>query len=281
MRPTLALIILLLLTGCVSKEERAAKHLLAEAQIAYQDSDYSHSAQLLDSLHRTYSGAVETRKVALHLQQLVRTATARRDSIRMTSLAEEGVARLDSLQRLFKLIEYPRMPDENILRYKGYDPSAANPEANFLDAYIKADGKIQLIAGTSAPKAQGVTYIRLMEEAGGTYVLSDTIPYDKALNYRFRTGGVTHERLTLSLEASERLGAFVHATPASSAIRASFGPQGKSFTLDARAREAISATYLYFRTYVGIKNAEGETEAATARAAHFGAKAHLSTSQKE
>ena len=114
MRPTLALIILLLLTGCVSKEERAAKHLLAEAQIAYQDSDYSHSARLLDSLHRTYSGAVETRKVALHLQQLVRTATAKRDSIRMTSLAEEGVARLDSLQRLFKLIEYPRMPVQGL-----------------------------------------------------------------------------------------------------------------------------------------------------------------------
>ena len=223
---------------------------------------------------------METRKVALHLQQLVRTATAKRDSIRMSSLAEEGVARLDSLQRLFKLIEYPRMPDENILRYKGYDPSAANPEANFLDAYIKADGKIQLIAGTSAPKAQGVTYLRLMEEAGGTYVLSDTIPYDKALNYRFRTGGVTHERLTLSLEASERLGAFVHATPTSSAIRASFGPQGAAFMLSKTAREAIAATYEYFRTYVAIKNAEGRLDAATARAAHFDSQAALSEEQK-
>ena len=52
--------------------------------------------------------------------------------------------------------------------------------------------------------------------------------------------------------------------------------KGAAFMLSKTAREAISATYLYFRTYVGIKNAEGEREAATARAAHFGSKAHLS-----
>lgn len=274
------LIALLTLTGCVSREERAAKHLLAEAQIAYTGSNYVEALTLLDSLHRTYPGAVDTRKVALHLQQLARSGSARHDSLEMSMLSQVGIARLDSLGGLFKLLEYPGMPEENVLRYKGYDPSEADPKASFLDAYIKADGQIQLIAGTSAPKAQDITYLRLQEKSGGTFVVSDTIPYDRALNYRFQAGGVTHERLTLSLEGSERLAEFVHRTPLDVAIRASFGPQGATFTLSKTAREAISATYEYFRTYVAIKNAEGRLDAATARAAHFDSQAALSEEQK-
>lgn len=270
-------LLLPLLGGCVSREERAAKLLLAEAQIAYSDSDYHRSLTLLDSLHRTFPGAVESRKVALRLQQLARSGEARLDSLRSSALAAEGVARLDSLGRLFKLIEYSGMPEENVLRYRGYDPSAGNAQADFLDAYIEADGRLRLVAGTSAPQAQEVTYLRLQEAAGGTFVLSDTIPYDRALNYRFRAGGVTHERLTLSLAASERLGRFVRETPADDPIRASFGPRGKSFTLSKAAREAIAATCLYYSTYVAIKEAEGRLDAAAARVAHFDAEAALSS----
>lgn len=273
---TLPLILIFGLSGCVSREERAAKLLLAEAQSAYGAGEYDRSLTLLDSLHRTYPGAVEARKLALHLQQLSRSDAAREDSMRMEELAEEGIALLDSLRQHFVLVEYPEMPDENILRYKGYDPSAVAPQSDFLDAYLRADGQICLVAGTSASEKQEVTYLRLTETAGGTYVLSDTIPYDGALHYRFRTGGITHERLTFSREASDRLADFVRNTPQEAKIRASFGPKGKVFTLDAQAREAISAVGLFYRTYVGIKNAEGERDAATLRAAYFGEKAALS-----
>jgi hypothetical protein len=278
MRPhpiLLLFLLVVLISSCVSREERSAKILLTEAQDAYQQGHYDESLTLIDSLHRTYPGAVEARKVALRLQQLARSGSAREDSIAMTQLAGEGSARLDSLGQHFTLTEYPDMPDENLLRYKGYDPASATPQGNFLDAFIKGNGELRLVAGTAAPKVQGVTYIRLTEAGSGTYVVSDTIPYDRALNYRFTAGGVTHERLTLSLEASERLGAFVYHTPADVAIKASFGPKGQMFTLSKSAREAIAATYDYFATYVALKNAEGQLDAATRRAAHFDEQATL------
>lgn len=261
MKPILisVLSLALLVSSCASDEEKSAQSMIQQARTDYTQGSYDSAIQILDSLQVTYPTLVEVRKEAFALAQEIKLAKSTADSARVAPMLEEAVALLEEKYRDFRELKYPGMPDETILRYNGIDASSAT-EQPFLDAYLDHDARLQLIAGCSAPQLQGVEYITVEETGGGTYVPSDTIPYDGGRNYRFTVDGRNYERLTLSTEAGARIAALVADTPDTTPIRVTFylssGKKGQSFSLPNNARAAIKGCYDYFSTYISIKNME-------------------------
>lgn len=247
---------LFLLTACESTETKGAKKLLQEAEVGYQQERYEDALQMIDSLHKTFPGAVKQRQAALELSRAARLAQGVRDLAYIQPRLEAALHAADSMYQAFELVEAPSMPDENIIRYKGYNP-ASQPDAPFLDIYIDYHGRLDLVAGISAGGKLGSHCIGISESLGGTHIQSDTIPYDGGMNYRYETLGRHYERLTFSEERAAELASFVASSPAESSLRVEFGlesgKKGPSFVLSKNARKAISETYAYYAMMKSIE----------------------------
>lgn len=262
MRPTfippLLLLSMLLLLSCESRETKDAKALIAEARALQSRGEDEEAIRILDSLQRSCPQAVKQRREALALSRDLHLRISTADSAQSAMSMSELTAELERRQGEFVTITTPDMPDETLLRYRGYDPSRAVGEP-FLDTYIQSDGQIEMVGGYTAAKARDIVSLRV-EAEDGTYAVSDTIPYDGGRNYRFGDDGRTFHRLTLSLGAAERVARFVASSSSARSLRVSFddgrGARVGSFTLSSDARRSISETYAFYATYVEIKNLE-------------------------
>lgn len=247
---------MLLLSACESDESKGANSMLDTANQYYQQEVYDEALQLLDSLNKVYPKEVEARQQALALSREVRIARSRRDSLEIVPRMEALVQYTDSLYREFRLVEAPNMPDENIIRYKGFDPSLANPRGSFLDCYIANDGTLELIAATSGASTQGIAFVQVQESTGHTFVSSDTLAYDGGLNYRFQDLGRHYERLTFTGDKAIKIASFVANAPERATLKVTFGlengKKGSAFDLDKKAREAITKSYQYAKGLLDI-----------------------------
>ncbi|MDN4753378.1 hypothetical protein QYZ87_02370 [Porphyromonadaceae bacterium W3.11] len=245
----MTIVMCLMLISCENKHKKAAEQLQAEAEELVQQEEYEEALILLDSLQKTYPDVVKVRRAAFELSKDVRILQGRRDSILMVPELQRMEAIADSLYHHFTLIEAPDMPDENVLRFKGYDPST-NPSSPFLDCYLSHKGELKLVAGLSATHPIKSSYIKIYDSKGETFVASDTIAYDGGLNYRYEYLSRYYERLTFSPEAAERLASFIAMAPEHEQLRVIFykedGHEGPSFSLNSVAREAITGSYQYY-----------------------------------
>lgn len=248
---TLGLLVLLGLGlfGCNSKERKAADALLRTADSLFLSENYDDAILLLDSINKTFPKEIDARRSALEKLKEVKMARSRKDSLEVSVRLDELIVYSDSLYNHFDLIEAPGMPDENIIRYRGYNPSLQNAQASFLDCYVDYDGTLVLVASTSATKTLGVRSIKVSNMTNDTYLYSDTIPYDGGNNYRFEDLGRVYERLTFRGEKAYRIASFIANTSEGVGVRITFeredGGQGPSFVLSKAAVEAVTYSYRY------------------------------------
>lgn len=253
----------LLLVSCENKKEKEAKILFAEAQEMMSVENYEEALVLLDSLQQNYPKLTKIRRKAFELAKEARLAKGHRDSLYILPFLKNAELLADSLYQQFKLIEAPDMPEENILRYKGYDPSA-NPSIPFVDCYLTQDGSLKMIAGISASRPIGSYYVRFSNLSDGSFETSDTIPFDGGLNYRYEHLGRYYERLTFSPETTKRIAAFLFFVPENEQVRVRFYLEdhsgGPEFILKNTAREAIKETYTYHLLLQQILEIERELQ---------------------
>lgn len=245
----LILFSLLLLTSCENKEQKAAQQLFEEAQEMVLNEQFEDALILLDSLQNSYPELVDIRRKAFELSKALRIEQGRKDSLVIVPELKIMELKADSLYKSFSLIEAPDMPDENILRYKGYDPSV-NSSSPFLDCYLTPDGELKLVAGISAIYPIKSIYVKVYDSKQERFEVSDTIPYDGGLNYRYEYLSRYYERLTFSSPAASRVASFISEAPDYEQIRLIFyredGSSMPAFTLNNRAKEAIKGTYEYY-----------------------------------
>ncbi len=252
------LVFFLLCSGCQSEETKSARSLLIQAQTMQADEQYEEAIQLLDSLQTSYPKAVEERRQALALSRTLRLHISTRDSALIVPRIAELMADLERRHTDYVRVMIPDMPDETLMRYKGYDPSKSIG-APFLDVYIQSDGQIEMVGGYTDSRTRDIVGLRVIA-SDGTYAVSDTIAYDRGRNYRYQDGRQTHHRLTLSLQAAERIGAFVASSSSAPVLKVAFLTPDcttvSTFTLTPQARHAIAETYAFYTTYVEVKNLE-------------------------
>lgn len=243
--------------------------MLDTANQYFKQEKYDEALQVLDSLNKTYPKEVEAREQALSLRRTIRLVRSSQDSLQFSHQLEILVQFTDSLYREFVLVEVPGMPDENIIRYKGYNPSASNEKGTFLDCYIANDGTLELIAATSGRRIEGIAFIAVNESVGNTFVTSDTLAYDGGVNYRFENLGHHYERLTYTGDRAIKVAGFIANAPEDSTIKVTFGLEngklGKSFILNPTAREAISKSYKYAKGLIDIAELQRSLDTHTRR----------------
>lgn len=248
--------LLILCNSCVSEETKQARNLLEQAKALQAQNQYNEAIVLLDSLQDVCQSAVAERREALALTRQLRLHISTSDSAELAPRLSELIAELERRDADFQRVVTPDMPDETLMRYKGYDPSRSVGRP-FVDAYIQSNGQIELVGGYTASTTVDIVGMRI-SSSDGTFEVSDTIPYDGGRNYRFTDAGRTHHRLTFSLEAAQRLAHFVTTAPAP--LRVTFvranGANVGAFDLPSDARKSIAETYTYFATYLEIKNIE-------------------------
>lgn len=263
------IVVLLLSFSCNSEEKKGASSMLDTANQYFKQEKYDEALQVLDSLNKTYPKEVEAREQALSLRRTIRLVRSSQDSLQFSHQLEILVQFTDSLYREFVLVEVPGMPDENIIRYKGYNPSASNEKGTFLDCYIANDGTLELIAATSGRRIEGIAFIAVNESVGNTFVTSDTLAYDGGVNYRFENLGHHYERLTYTGDRAIKVAGFIANAPEDSTIKVTFGLEngklGKSFILNPTAREAISKSYKYAKGLIDIAELQRSLDTHTRR----------------
>lgn len=193
---------ILCFVGCAKSDKQKAKSLLDEARVAIEDAQYDQSAELLDSIHTTYTDLLAERKEALALQKEL---NCMRMELRIDSIA----LRLGAIDSL--IIE-----QQNAL-YAAPSGAEFGTEASFRSALRTA----QFIAANPLQlKTDTLGFLTLQElYAGGTKLNHDSftltagneqvsiepITHDQGLNYRFQSAGVNYESLTLSPKESRRV----------------------------------------------------------------------------
>lgn len=243
------LLLSIFIVACQSKTKKGAVQMIATADSLVNMDELDSALQWLDSVKVVYPNEVESRRMALEKSREIKLELSRRDSLASVKRLALLEAFTDSLYQQFRLIPAAGMPDENILRYKGYDPATKAPQSPFIDVYVANDGTLELIASASSTSQLNIAFIRISEQSNDTYVLSDTLQYDGGLNYRYTNLGRHYERLTFAGKKGMPLGQFMALAPDGSRLSvAFFNERGKAvvrFDLNKEAREAITNSYKY------------------------------------
>ncbi|WP_298630268.1 hypothetical protein [uncultured Porphyromonas sp.] len=243
------LLLSIFIVACQSKTKKGAEQMIDTADSLVNMDELDSALQWLDSVKVVYPNEVESRRIALEKSREIKLELSRRDSLVSVERLNRLETFTDSLYQQFRLIPANDLPDESILRYKGYDPASKAPHLPFIDAYIANDGTLELIASASSTNQLNIAFIRISEQANDTYVLSDTLQYDGGLNYRYTDLGRHYERLTFAGKRGMPLGEFVALAPDSSRLSVAFlNGRGKAvvhFDLNKEAREAITNSYKY------------------------------------
>lgn len=238
-------------TSCsIDKKQRETDALLMTADSLYKAKKYDDAIETLSTLNKEYPKELKARQKALQLLREIKLDKSNEEAGIMSSMIDSLSLFSDSLFQKFELVEAKGMPDENILRYKGYDPTKASPKNKYLDVYVTSSGELELVAGNCRQKPLGGTFIKLEEAVTETFYTSEPIEYDGGLNYRFQDLGLYYERLTFTGKASEQIASFVNAhCLKGTQIKVTFGNSRglskDSFILSLEAKEAISTSYQY------------------------------------
>lgn len=253
----ITLVVILVFGACNNHEEKEAMSLFASSSELFEEGSYDDALLMLDSLNKSFPKEIEARKEALNLMRKIKLAKSQQDSLSFVSEMQTLVQFSDSLYKDFVLVEAPKMPDENVIRYKGYNPSLNAPQANFLDCYIASDGTLELVAGTSSNHLQGVTYIIVKNSKEDSYIASDTLAYDGGMNYRYTDYGQHYERLIFTDAKALRIASFIASSENNNKLEVSFGldngRMGKPFELAPKAKQAITESYRYAKALADLK----------------------------
>ncbi len=250
--------------SCDNSEKKEAEQIVSIADSLYRANDYDGALEMLQTLKEKYPNALQARQQGLELKREIKIAISHKDSIDIVHQMLLIESYSDSLYSEFVLVEAKDMPDENILRYHGYDAIKKHPNSPFLDVYITSKGDLELVAGISGNKYSGISYIKVEDIQDKTFYISDTLNYDGGLNYRYNNLGIYYERLTFSGESANKIASFIENAPNNDKIMVSFGLEKglwtNKFLLPYESKIAIVTCYHYAQSLASLKELQSKLD---------------------
>lgn len=234
-----------------SESQENAEDILSEAQALYDSGKYVEAIGTIDSLMKKFPGIIDVQRQAMHLKTLVVEKQTILDSIANDSAIVANKQIVDSLANNFKYVKTADMVE-------GYYVSKKVSSDNLtkrtnIEARINDFGDIYLI---SSLYGKNIKHTRLRAMAGDSTVETETVPYDKARNYRFKDGGTTVEMVTFRKADCDTLCQFI-ADNAAKEIKLEFvGNKKYSYTLPQNTKSLIAETYTFATHKAQLKKAE-------------------------
>lgn len=220
----------------------AAESLFHQAQTYYESGQYLHSVAILDSLKAAYPEEIGILKKSLHLRTLnqegiIKTEIAQTDSL-ISALEEEN----RTFTGKFKYVKHPDMV-EGFHIHKSIAGEIDKTDRVAVEARIDDNDMFCIVSYLTGHDIKH-TSIKLTSTSGAS-VKSESVPYDEARNYRYKSGGVTYEIVTFANNQCDTLGHFA-ASHIGEHLKVTFqGAKNYSMQLNSTHAKALAETYLY------------------------------------
>ena len=221
----------MLLSSCDSSGEKAAGMLLDEARQSADAGQYSYAMELIDSLNRTYPGAVKARRESTALMPAITEKATLKELVSADSLVAVLQLRGDSLSQD---IEFVKNPIEGYYvgkAAKGIDPNAVAG----LHGRLSADGHFYIIA--TSPKAVKSTSVGI--SVNGVNAATSVVAHDGERNDR--SSG--REIITFIEAECDSVGKVIAANPGAEIAVTFNGAGSATMTLPDKQAKAIVALY--------------------------------------
>lgn len=231
-----------MLCSCGNGDKEAAQALYAQAQSLYDSKQYDESIVLLDSLKKNYTGDIDLLKKGLHLRTLNQEGLILAEMAQTDSLISVLEAENKTLSDSFKYIKHPDMV-EGFFIHNSIAGEAEKTNRVAIEPRIDESDMFYIVSYLTGHDVKH-TSIKLSSKSGDA-VTSETVPYDEAQNYRYKSGGVSYEIVTFNNNQCDTLGFFTAANE-KSPIRVTYqGSKTYSIQLNKKHVKAIADTYRY------------------------------------
>lgn len=236
--------------GGGSGEEAEAQAMLTSAKQLVESNLLDSSIAVTDSLCRKFPSQIEIVKEAMHLKATTLKQKFTLELAQADSIIAVQAPTVQSIAGKFKVVKTPEM----IEGYRVLKSLAGTQLLNTTSIEPRVDdgGNIYIVSLLHGHAAQHDHLIASVK--GGASETTDTIPYDKARNYRFSDGGVSNEMVTFHYDECDRFCQFI-IDNADKAITLTFkGRSSYSMPLSDKLKQAIVESFSYSKAMqTGLK----------------------------
>ena len=236
--------LLLLAVACNNNRENA-EALYTQAEHLYEAGDYVAATHMIDSISKAYPQEVETIRRGMLLQCHVNQKHYEIELIRIDSLYNATVNKMNMLKNEFELV---REGKEQTLANYVYKNTHSKKEisSSALRAHVTEKGDFILTSiycGGSKINHTGISVIA----PDGSTVPTKAIAYDGGKNYRYTTGGNNIEMVSYNLSQCGNAMEVIANGEGKMSVNYTGGKK-YSLALDAAQRNKIAKTYRLART---------------------------------
>ena len=230
------------LYSCSNSNQDVAIALYNQAESYYNDKNYTESITLLDSLKKNYTDDIALLKKGLYLRTLNQEGLILEEISQNDSLISVLEDENRSLSGSFKYIKHQDMV-EGYYIHNSIAKEIEKTNRIAIEPRIDENDMFYLVSYLTGQDVKH-TSIKLSTKSGAS-VISATVPYDEAQNYRYNSGGVCYEIVTFNNNQCDTLGYFAVAnndTP----LKVTFqGKKSYSIQINKTHVNAITETYRF------------------------------------
>lgn len=188
----------IIFTGCVDKEKKAAQQLLDDVRLNIENKEYNLALSRLDTIDDIYKNQIEIRREGMRLRPLAIQGSTLQQLVSVDSLIAVLTIENEKIKENIRYVDNP---------VEGYYISAKEKNnfigSNGIQARMSPDGVFNLVSSTNKPvKSTAVTL-----KAGEYQASTKSVEYDDERNYR--RNGI--EVITFMLSESDTLPKFAEA----------------------------------------------------------------------
>lgn len=226
--------------SCGNTNESAI-NLFNQAQALYEVGEYDKSILLLDSLKKNHTDDIDLLKKGLHLRTLnqekqIKAEIAQNDSL-IAVLENENIA----YNGKFQYIKHKDMV-EGFYVHKSIAKDVDKTEKTIIEPRIDENDMFYLVSYLTG---HDIKHTSVKLASNNSTVVSSSVPYDKAQNYRYNSGGTMYEIVTFNNNQCDTLGYFVSKNE-NSIIKVIYqGKKSYATQLNSKYIKAIAETYRY------------------------------------
>ena len=237
----LAIVTLLLTVRCNPPSE--AKEWLSKAQTLYENQNYIAAKNLIDSIDAIYPREIEVRKEARTLMRHIERDESIRDIAYCDSILPIRLQEVEPLKKGFVFVK-----NEEYDKIGNYIWNTMTVERNLERSYIRCgvneEGEMYMASLFYGTRPLEHTGLRLSIK-DGVFAVTESIPYDGGLNYRFDDMGKTTEVVTYKGEHCKDAANLIYLIDNKERVKAEYtgGKTAYSLYLSESDIKAIKATY--------------------------------------
>lgn len=230
----------IMLTSCgESKEEKAAKELLAQAVTCLGDGNYREALEIVDTIPALYPKQIKVRAAALNMKPAIIEELTREEMLECENEMTRVMQEFEQAREKMKRVENPELVE-------GYWIPSGFKQESFMSSTgiqprVNDDGSFNIISEVNgAGSLHHSSFV--LSAADGDEASSGTVAYDNELNYRINNS----ETVTYSDAHVDTIGAFA-LKHAGQPLQLTFiGENGKTkkIQLTAKDTQGIADAYM-------------------------------------